>query len=528
MRLILALIFFPVLAHGQETVFALLQTDEKRGDEFFLNRNFKIAGKYYSIAIQRNKASEKIYLKLARTNFYSKNYSAAIEHFNQHVRHSGSLDKDDVILLGESYSTVGHYDKAIEIFRSYLSKHGEDILIMKKIWRLTNVNFLYEDSLHYTVTPIELNTAAGELCATAYRDGVLFLSNRKQLRIIEKLNPSEEPFYKLYYAQIFRDSLVEGKIHHSKLAKAHTGIQSRFHVGPFSLYQNDSRIIYACNQENTNRTLGLAFAQWKENEWSITGQFPFNSSEYSITDPCMSEQGDVLYFASDKSGGVGGKDIYRSELKNGNWTKPVNLGDIINTAGDEVFPYYRDNALYFSSNGHAGLGGLDIFKADLLPEGFDEPKNMGYPVNSTYDDFSIVIDSAYRGGYFSSNRLGKGFNDDIFEFEMDLQTYPVEISGRLRYKEHLVEDTSKIEVLKNAKLYLIDAVRNITVFEGRSDDRGMFALVIPHFSKYKIRVVGSDQQESMVSLEIPKHRKEYSDHDIVVVKDAFKQTPGGQ
>jgi tetratricopeptide (TPR) repeat protein len=511
-----------VRLHGQETVFALLTTDEDRADKCFQNKNFVDAQRYYRISLERSKGSNAIYLKLARTNFYLKNYDEAILNFELYSNAERSLSRNDVFLLGEAYTCSGNYSKAIEVFKNYNEKHGDDPLIVKKIWRLSNAQFLFEDSLHYAITPLELNTNAGELSARPYQNGILFLSNRKQVRVIEKLNPSRQPFYTIYYSDVKKDSVVEGKAIHSRIVNTQAGLSMRYNAGPFCLYANQQKLVFATNLENPNKTLGLVFAEAKNGGWQIVGDYNFNNSNYSITDPSISEDGTVLYFCSDMGNGFGGKDLYRSDLRNGEWSKPVNLGETINTPLDESFPFFKDNTLYFSSTGHAGLGGLDIFKSEVLPEGFDEPKNLGYPVNSKFDDFSIYIDSLNTGGYFSSNRLGGGFNDDIFRFEMDLQTYPVEISGRIRFKGDNLNDSSKIETLRNARLFLIDAIRNVTVFEGKSDDSGTFQLTIPYFSKFKIKVVGEEGHENTVSLEIPKHRKDYSAHDIVIVRDLFK------
>jgi hypothetical protein len=221
-------------------------------------------------------------------------------------------------------------------------------------------------------------------------------------------------------------------------------------------------------------------------------------------------------------GGLGGKDLYKSELVNARWTKPVNLGENINTAFDEVFPYLHHQTLYFSSDGHPGLGGLDIFKADQDKTGFMEAQNVGYPLNTNHDDFGIVIDSTETHGYFTSNRKTGGYNDDIYEFDMDLQTYPLEITGVMKFKEHSWSDTLELVSMPNARIYVIDNDRNVTVQETISDERGNFSIVIPYHSKYKIRVVGEDKDENIVSLEIPKHRKANDRHEIVVVKDAFK------
>ena len=204
------------------------------------------------------------------------------------------------------------------------------------------------------------------------------------------------------------------------------------------------------------------------------------------------------------------------------WTKPTNLGEGMNTCYDEVFPFLHDHTLYFSSNGHPGLGGLDIFKAELSSSGFMEVENAGYPLNTNFDDFGIVIDSLSTRGYFSSNRKEGGYNDDIYEFDMDLQTYPLEINGVMKLKEHSWTDSVELKLMPNAKIHLIDNVRNITVQESTCDDSGNFSIIIPYYSKYKIRVVGEDKDENIVSLEIPKHRKANGRHEIVVVKDAFK------
>jgi len=266
----------------------------------------------------------------------------------------------------------------------------------------------------------------------------------------------------------------------------------------------------------------LYFAEIREGHWKITTAFPYNSEEYSIYNPTTNESGTLLYFSSDMKGGFGGKDLYKSENNNGQWTTPVNLGEIINTSQDEVFPFLHDRTLYFSSNGHPGLGGLDIFKTEPGNSASIEVENVGYPLNTNFDDFGIVIDSLNTHGYLSSNRKGGGYNDDVYEFDMDLQTYPLEINGVMKFKEHSWTDTLELKLMPNAKIDLIDNVRNITVQESKCNDSGKFSLTIPYYSKYKIRVVSEDKDENIVSLEIPKHRKGQGKHEIVIVKDPFK------
>jgi hypothetical protein len=231
----------------------------------------------------------------------------------------------------------------------------------------------------------------------------------------------------------------------------------------------------------------------------------------------------VLYFSSDMQGGEGGKDIYRSYLIDGKWSKPENLGEQINTAYDEMFPFvHQKKMLYFSSNGHAGIGGLDIFKSEFTEKGFGEVLNVGYPINSHADEFGIIIDSLNSHGYFSSNRQHGGYDDDLYEVDVDLQTYPLEIAGWLGVKEHNWTDSTDIKTFAHAKFYLIDNLREIVVQEGSSDAEGNFTWIIPYFSKYRMRVIGPDQEEHSIIVDIPKQTQLHGKHEIVIIKDPFR------
>ncbi|MCQ2203232.1 MAG: tetratricopeptide repeat protein [Bacteroidales bacterium] len=144
---------------------------------------------------------------------------------------------------------------------------------------------------------------------------------------------------------------------------------------------------------------------------------PGGDSTMMVAHPAISPDGQTLYFVSDREGGIGGKDIYfTTKEADGSWSAPQNAGGIVNTKGDEMFPYVRDNGdLYFSSNGHLGFGGLDIFKAVRNEKGRYEVTNMGLPVNSSADDFGIVFKGNKEEGYFSSSRQKAGI-DNIFSF----------------------------------------------------------------------------------------------------------------
>ena len=140
--------------------------------------------------------------------------------------------------------------------------------------------------------------------------------------------------------------------------------------------------------------------------------------------PSLTKDGKTLYFASDKPGGYGGVDLYVSNREiGGTWGTPVNLGPKINTSGDDMFPYIADDGtLYFASNGHTGLGGLDVYSTTSIKTGnklttWTEPENLGYPINTNSDDFGYIINKDNKNGYFVSNRAGGKGDDDIYSFQ---------------------------------------------------------------------------------------------------------------
>ncbi|HEY0655636.1 MAG TPA: tetratricopeptide repeat protein [Chryseosolibacter sp.] len=510
---------------AQETVFALLKSDKKRADEYFREKNFESALKYYSVVSERKNVSPSLMLQIAESSFFLKKYQQAVNAYEIYLKANSKIPENSLFQLAEACVSLGDHAKALAYYKKYIDDFGPDPIVLKKIWRIDNIQFLFEDSSHFAVRPLAINSKLGDLFGQPLGKGFLFLSNRKDVNVVQKVDgTTNKPLHQLYYSPIIADSAISGALTIARPAKFQK-TNFKFHVGPFAAYYRQSKMVVTVLEKNSK----LVFAEKVGNAWVTRDDFPFNSDRYSVSDPAISEEGTVLYFASDMPGGYGGKDLYRSILQNGKWSKPVNLGETINTRYDEISPFiYKNSTLYFSSNGQAGLGGLDIFKADILGDEFDEPKNLGYPVNSKLDDFGVSIDSSGQRGFFTSNRESGEFDDDLYEFEMDLQTYPLVINGTLRYREHNWNDSAELVNFARARLVVIDAVRELVVYEHTTDPEGRFNITIPYFSMYKIRVIGEDKHENVVSLDLPKHRKEESEHDIVVVKDAFKTPDSNQ
>lgn len=213
-------------------------------------------------------------------------------------------------------------------------------------------------------------------------------------------------------------------------------LNTRYHEGPATFTKDGSRIIFTRNNYNAGQArrstdgvnkLKLYTATQVNGAWSEAVELPFNSDEFSTGHPSLSADDQRLYFASDRPGGFGGSDIYVSLWKNGAWSEPVNLGGEINSKGNELFPFVDERGtLYLSSDGHEGLGKLDLFSAQLSPDGTKARKfwNLGEPINSAADDFGITTNGERNSGYFSSNRKNGGSDDDIYRFTRQGTAYP--------------------------------------------------------------------------------------------------------
>ncbi|MDN5213059.1 tetratricopeptide repeat protein [Fulvivirgaceae bacterium BMA12] len=511
----------------QESIFTALKSNLKRGDEYFQDGRYAYALELYLAKEKTNKATDDIGLKIARTYYKLKDNENVVSWYKEYLLGHTSLPTPDSYDYAEALSSLGRYEAAIEQYKKYLKKNPKDNRVTRKIWRLKNVKYLYEDSIYYAVKPLNLNSEYGEFGARYFENNLVFVSNRKASGSIAKMDGGNDiSFQALYVAEIRNDSTA-GTFGFSlgKPKPLFKGPASKFHRGMCAFFQGGDKMIYTKSARGKGGNLQLFIAEKKDGTWKDDKPFAHNKPHHSICHPTLSMDGKTLFFASDMPGGKGGKDLYRCSLVNGEWTEPENLGDKINTEGDESFPYFHaSGVLYFASTGHGGLGGLDIFKVAVNGSKTEAVENAGYPINTSFDDFAIVLNDEGSHGFLSSNRNNGKFNDDIFALKIDLQTYPLTISGVLKYKTIGWQDSSGLVPLPHAELHLIDNHKNETVFTTSTDESGYFALNIPYSSQYKIKVFEKDIGHKLVSLEIPRNRKMYTNHEIVIVNDRFNQS----
>lgn len=269
-----------------------------------------------------------------------------------------------------------------------------------------------------------LNSPNIEFSPMYYQGGILFVSTRNKTERKDRwLNDN---YMDLYYTKKGED----GKFEKPDLFADE--LNTELHEGP-AVFSRDQKTIYFTRNDfykgkrgkskDGTTKLNLYMADLVSGEWTNEREFPFNKAEVDQAHPALTKDETILVFASNEKGGYGGMDLWASRLEKGAWQKPVNLGSRINTPGDEVFPFiHEDGTLFFASNGWSSLGGLDIFMATQVynhPDSLWEfPFNIGSPINSSVDDFGLIINKDKTEGYYASSKEEGSGEDDIYYFQI--------------------------------------------------------------------------------------------------------------
>lgn len=314
-------------------------------------------------------------------------------------------------------------------------------------------------------------------------------------------------------------------------------LADKYHIGAVAFTSDYKRIYYTRTilKKDGTSILKLMTAEEEGGKWTNIEELNINSDDYSCAHPCLYRDS-LLFFVSDMPGGIGGKDIYMASIQGAQCGEIMNLGDRINTMFDELFPFIAKNGkLYFASNGHIGLGGLDIFESQMYSDGtFSAPLNMGRPINSSMDDFALVFrDTTCTDGYVSSNRGGTGYNDFLFalkilpqyktpERRMAPRSTPRPVVPK-QVRETQEKDYAHQEV-PESEMFTVDYRYAIQIGAFRNPVPRVF---FENFRNVKVYLgydniyrytVGEYPDEQLAEMELPYVRKE--------VKDAFVMNVG--
>lgn len=256
-----------------------------------------------------------------------------------------------------------------------------------------------------------------EFSPVFYKNGIVYCTNRNPNLLFNYSSSQDKGLFKMYYADTAGIDELKVSTLFSKV------LTTNFNDGPATFNSKGDTIYFSRNLEvdgklknasGSKNRLGLFYSVLTNGKWTKVKDVRINNEWYNVTTPYLSPDGKRIYFASDKPGGYGGSDLYYCQWQKDYWNDPVNLGPVINTNGNESYPFInRDGELFFSSDGHPGLGGKDIFFSRLKDDNWFSPVRLDPPVNSKFDDFGIVTDPLINRGYFSSNR---DKSIDIYQF----------------------------------------------------------------------------------------------------------------
>ena len=418
--------------------FSFAQTNLKKADALFRNYAYADASKAYEEILQNIKSPTAQTLKNAADSYYFiSDARNALKWYKKLYEVQGN-NLTDIYYLRyiQSLKGVMDYDEADKMTKEYLSKKGDQNEVNKYVVQKKKMDSLSKAKSLYNIKNLDINTSKSDFGATFFQDRIVFTSARDTTKFSEKLYTwNNQPFLNLYTAE---RNPADGSLFNETVFLPN--VMTKYHEATASFDATGKTIYYSTNIVKKNK---LVIDESKTNNFQIVKgdivnnklenpqKVFFDSDDYSVGHPSLSEDGRWLFFASDMPGGIGETDLYYVKIAaDGTMSSPVNLGAKINTIGNDLFPFFRNGKLYFSSDGHYGYGDLDVYESSLLADGsFSDPVNLGPPINSNKDDFSFVIDSQENYGYVSSNRAeGKG-DDDIYSFTKGKPVCNQSISG---------------------------------------------------------------------------------------------------
>ncbi len=442
-------IFYPlilVLFLGQASFLKAQNIHLKKGDKFYEVFAYPMAIKHYKKGLKKERDLRSME-RLADSYKNIGEFQKSEEWYSELVKTAGSAPVNK-FHYGKALMTNGKYISARNWFEAYMQT-GENPKRAAKLIEACDLALeMQRDSSRYSILEADFNVDESEFSPVVTRHGIVYTSARKRGFISRLVNmrDNEKLFYDLY--SVRNSNNKKGY----KIEPIKGKINTKFHEGPAVLSKDGNTMFFTRSsyfegeegrdQKGVNN-LNIFQAKRVGKKWKEIEKLLFNNDAYSCGHPALSADGRTLVFVSDIPGGFGGTDLYMSKFDGNNWGTPSNLGSSINTQGDEKFPYlHLAGALLFSSDGHPGMGGLDIFSASVTGDRWENPVNAGFPLNSSKDDFGVFLAKGQTNGYFSSNRNG---NDDIFTFEYQM------------YIEGTVTDSRTRQLLENVKVSVIDA-----------------------------------------------------------------------
>ena len=396
-----------------------------------------------------------IIFKLAECYRQTGNTTKALSAYGL-VVNNRNCTPEDRFHYAEVLMKAGKYSEAKNWLNLYLRSASKadrraDVLILA----CDSFNLLYKDSALYIVKPLPFNVSnAASFSPAYYKEGIAFVSDRAGFGTKNlKSGWTGNRCYDIYTVN------KNEKGEWNSPVPLPGNVNSLWNEGPAAFNRDFNAMFFTRNSIDNNKLtvnkkqineLKIYKAVLENKQWNTVGELSFSNIDYSVGHPTISSDGSTIYFVSDKPWGRGGTDIYRVRFINGRWSEPDILNANVNTTGDESFPFLlNDTTLYFASTGRFGFGGFDIYETIFSDDDWQPSRNLGYPVNTSSDDFGYISNAAQNEGYLTSNRNGK--TDYIYNF---IKLPPkITITGTITsFPGNMVLTTARVMITDSAGL----------------------------------------------------------------------------
>ncbi|WP_431242063.1 OmpA family protein [Flavobacterium sp. P21] len=507
----------------------------EKANEAYKKFAFIEAIKLYNEQIKKGNNSVELYTKLGDSYYFNSNYPEAANCYAKVLANSNDSHLEYYFRYAQALNNSQKYKESEAVMKEYYKKSGKKDL--SEDWNeIKLMEGIKKQSGRYTFKPVEINTPFSDFGGTFYGADKVIYSSAKDTGVIIKRKHSwnEKSFLKLYTADITTDGGLQNPV------AVKGDVNTRYHQSSPAITKDGKIMFFTRNNyvdgklgEDKNGTtyLKIYVAHNINGEWKDVKElaYPINSDGFSSAHPALSPDESELYFVSDRGNSFGNSDIYVVSLKKGGYVgnDVTKLSDEINTLGRETYPFMDSSGvLYFSSDGHPGLGGLDVFAAIKDLSGVYHVVTLGDGVNSSNDDFAYAINGKNKKGYFSSDRGG---NDDIYSFTensppiFDFDINPI-VFGTLKFTSGGPIEGVAVDIF-NDKDELVKTVY--------TDAQGKYKADLEPFIDYKLvyKKSGIAEKIQIAPPFKPMEKREYSfefvnEMEVVVDNETKTMKPG--
>ncbi|MCP4975018.1 MAG: OmpA family protein [Maribacter sp.] len=450
----------------------------EKGDKKYNEYSFKPAIDIYKKVLDKGYVSADLLKRLGDSYYFNADYQEASSTYKRLVdEYATDIGPEYYFRYAQTLKSLGDYDGSKGIMEKFTRITSDDIRAIAYKSESDYLEEIRKNSGRYELENFDFNSTYSDFAPSYYKEGLIFSSDRDTGNLARYRHTwNSKDFLDLY--KVNADSISTDRV-----AKIGENVNTRLHESTSAITKDGNTLYFTRNNIKEGKyikddkgviRLKIFRAVLIDNVWSNIEELPFNSNNYSVANPALSPDEKTLYFASDMPGTLGESDIFKVTINSDRtFGTPVNLGNNINTEARETFPFITtEEVLYMSSDGHPGLGGLDVFATRIKFGKYNGAVvNVGEPVNSKMDDFTFIFNEESRKGYFASNRTEGMGSDDIYGF---IEHTPLQLEC-IQDVSGTVRDKISNEVLVGATVKVIDE-DNKEILTTITDSEGRYSL----------------------------------------------------